>query len=273
MSTGSRRHRVGAYLGYATAVLIFGFPIVLMVASGFRHGIDIPAGVLDLAKPFTAANYERIFATMPVGRYFMNSLVIAVLSTAVGLAMGVPAAYGLVRSRRRGLALVPLGVRMMPGILFLLPMATFSIWLGLASSAASIWILVLAHSIITLPLCAWLVMPAVSNVPVDVEEAAMLDGATRLRRFGSVVLPLILPSVAVAGLSSFLYSWNYFLFGLAIANEESMPITIVAFRFIGEGQNDYGGLMAMATLIAIPSFLLAVLAQRWIVRGVTDGGI
>lgn len=267
------RYRVVAYVGYATAVAVFGLPIALMVLSGLRHGIDIPAGVLDPSKPLTIDNYQRLIESMPIGRYLLNSLTISGLSTALGLAVGVPAAYGLVRSNRRDLALIPLGVRMMPGVLFLLPLATLSIWLGLSSSARNIWIMVLAHTIITLPLCAWLVMPAVASVPVEVEEAAMLDGANRARRFASVVLPLLAPALAVAGLSSFLYSWNYFLFGLAIASEDSMPITVVAFRLIGEGQNDFGGLMAMATLIAAPSFALAVLAQRWMIRGVVDGGI
>lgn len=258
------------YSAYALIVVAFGLPILFMILTGLHVGPSQQAGS-SRPPALSLENYAHLFATFPVGRYSQNSVLIAGASTALGLALGTPAAYGIVRSGRRALALIPLAIRMMPGILFLLPLVMLSLWLGGEGTLLNRTILVVAHTVVTLPLCIWLILPSVSQLPVEVEEAAMLDGADSARRFLWIVLPLLRPALVVAALSSFLYSWNYFLFGLAIATEETMPLTVMAFRFVGQGTNDFGGLMAASTLIAAPSLLLGTIADKWMIRGVTDG--
>lgn len=134
-------------------------------------------------------------------------------------------------------------------------------------------LLIAAHLIITLPLAIWLLIPFFEDIPLSIEESAMIDGSSVAQRFRHIVLPLVAPGLSVAVILSFIFSWNYFLFALALANADTMPLPVIAFNFIGQGSSDYGGLMAASTLISLPAIILTVVAQRWIVRGLTGGAV
>lgn len=262
------------YAGYVVAALLFGGPILFMVWSAFRSNVDIVGSVFNITSPLTLENFTNLFEQYPFIYYIRNSFIIAGGSTLLGLTLGVPAAYVIVRRR---LALVGFGTllaRMAPGVLFVVPLFMFSIQIGAPSNVPlNFLLLIAAHLIITLPLCIWLLIPFFEEIPISLEEAAMIDGCSVWQRFFRIALPMAAPGLAVAVILSFIFSWNYFLFALALANSDTLPLTVIAFNFIGQGSSDYGGLMAATTIISLPAFLLTIFAQRWLVRGISGGAV
>jgi multiple sugar transport system permease protein len=271
--TGPRR-RAGVYAGYAAFTLVFFSPVVFMLWSSLRRNVDITGSLFAIASPLTLDNYSQLFERFDFGRYIVNSFIVAGSSTLLGLILGTPAAYVVVRRRLPGLGFLILLARMAPGVLFVLPLFILSVNIGAPSNTLlNYTLLIAAHLIITLPLCIWLLIPFFEDIPISIEESTLMDGASAWQRFSRIALPLALPGLSVALTLSFVFSWNYFLFALALANQETLPLTVIAFSFIGQGSNDFGGLMAASALISTPALLLAVFAQRWLVRGITGGAV
>lgn len=268
------RRLAAVYVGYAAAVLIFVTPVLFMLWSAFRTSIQITGAPFDLFSAVTLDNFRKVFGNFDFARYIVNSLIIAGTSTLLGVLLGTSAAYVVVRRRWTAVGFFVLVARMAPGVMFLVPLFLFSVEIGAPSNPLLNYVLLIgAHLIITLPLCIWLVIPFFEAVPESIEEASMIDGAGVLRRFSSVVVPLVTPGIAVAVTISFVFSWNYFLFALALASNATMPLPVIAFSFIGEGQSDYGALMAASTLISLPALVLSIAAQRYLVRGLTGGAV
>lgn len=271
--TASRR-RIGVYAAYAVFTVIFFGPVLFMLWSALRHNVDITGSLFNVTSPLTLDNFTNLFRRFDFGRYIMNSFIVAGGSTVLGLALGAPAAYVVVRRKLPGLGFMTLLARMAPGVLFVLPLFVLSINIDAPSNIGLNYaLLIAAHLIITLPLCIWLLVPFFEEIPLSIEESALIDGTNAWQRFLRIVLPLALPGLSVALTLSFIFSWNYFLFALALANTDTLPLTVIAFNFIGEGSNDFGGLMAASTLISAPALLLTVFAQRWLVRGITGGAV
>lgn len=274
-ATGRRQRRSVAlvYVGYLAAILVFGGPIAFMIWGSFRFNVDIVGG-LNLLSPLTLENYANLFRRFAFGYYIRNSFIIAGFSTLFGLILGVPAAYVMVRRKLTGLSFFMLLSRMAPGVLFLLPLFILSVNIGAPSNDfLNFLLLIAAHLIITLPLVVWLVIPFFEDIPDSVEEAAMIDGASVWNRFRLVALPLVTPGLSVAVILGFVFSWNYFLFALALANSNTLPLPVIAFNFIGQGSSDYGGLLAASTVLTLPALILTIVAQRWLVRGLTGGAV
>lgn len=270
----SARTLAGVYTGYAVALLVFFVPVAFMLWSAFRSSVDITGSLFTITAPLTLENFTGLFSRFPFGQYILNSFIIAGGSTLLGLAIGAPATYAVVRRGSNLVGFMALVARMAPGVMFVLPLFLFSVRIGAPSSPVlNYLVLIAAHLIITLPLCIWLLMPFFEDIPRAIEEAAIMDGAGPWQRFSLIALPLVLPGLAVAVILSFIFSWNFFLFALALANDQTLPLTVIAFNFIGQGSNDYGGLMAASTMIAAPALLLTLFAQRWLVRGLTGGSV
>jgi len=274
--TGYLRGRKAAsvYAGYVVAILAFGGPIFFMVWSAFRQNVDITGSIFDITSTLTLENFTALFDRFAFGYYIRNSFIVAGGSILLGLMLGVPAAYVIVRRKLAALGFGTLLARMAPGILFVFPLFIFSVNIGASSGMAlNFVVLIAAHLIITLPLCIWLMIPFFEDIPMSLEEAAMIDGCSVWQRFRRIVLPLAMPGVSVAVTLGFVFSWNYFLFALALATSDTLPLPVIAFNFIGQGASDYGGLMAASTLISLPAFMLTIFAQRWLVRGLTGGAV
>jgi multiple sugar transport system permease protein len=276
MSTETRQPKrlTSIYVVYGIALLVFFSPVVFMLWSALRKNVDITGSVFNVTAPLTLDNFAGLFQRFPFARDILNSVVVAGLSTLLGLAIGTPAAYVVVVRNLRAIGFVTLVARMAPGVLFVLPLFILSVSIGGPDNLLINYaLLILAHLIITLPLCIWLLVPFFEDVPRAVEEAAVMDGLTAWQRFSKVALPLVLPGLSVAVTLSFIFSWNYFLFALALANDQTLPLTVIAFNFIGQGSNNYGGLMAASALISLPALILTIVAQRWLVRGLTGGAV
>lgn len=277
MSTSTRNRRrtyALTYAAYIVAALIFFVPVLFMLWSAFRSNVDITGSIFNIGTPLTLDNFTNLFERFDFIYYIRNSFIIAGGSTILGLLFGIPAAYVIARRTIPGIGFSTLLARMAPGVLFVVPFFIMSMKIGATSNdVLNFAVLIAAHLIITLPLCIWLLIPFYEEIPRSLEEAALIDGCSPRQRFMQVVLPLVTPGISVAITLSFIFSWNYFLFALALASSNTMPLPVIAFNFIGQGSSDYGGLMAASTLISLPAIILTIVAQRWLVRGLTGGAV
>jgi multiple sugar transport system permease protein len=215
-------------------------------------------------------NYVELMKTTPFVSYAVNSLIVTIGSTTLGLLFGIPAAFAVSWTRISWPAILTLAARMAPGTLFLLPWYVMFRQVGMIGSYTA---LILSHAVITLPIVIWVLLPSFDGIPRSVFEAAQVDGCSVTRILWRIALPLVGSGVAVAAILAFVFSWNYFLFALVLSNGDSKTLIAAAFNFIGEGSTQWGALMAAATLIALPPLVLAALVQRWLVSGLTLGAV
>ena len=251
------------------AVLIL-MPIAWMVLSSFKPSSEVTAYPPKLIFSPTLDNYRQLFQTTPFAKYTLNSLIITVGSTLIGLVLGVPAAFAVSWTRVTWPATVTLLARMAPGTLFLLPWYMLFRELGLIGSY---WALILTHAVITMPIVIWVLLPFFDNIPRSVLESAQVDGCSVPRILWRIAIPLVTPGLIVASILSFVFSWNYFLFALVLANGDTKTLIAASFNFIGEGATYWGALMAAATLIALPPLVLAFIVQRRLVDGLALGAV
>ena len=245
-------------------------PLAWMVLASFKSSQDVTAYPPSLIFAPTLDNYVHLFRTTPFLDYARNSLIVTIGSTVLGIILGVPAAYVVSLTRISWPALLALAARMAPGTLFLLPWYVMFRELGLIGSY---WALILTHAVITMPIVIWVLLPSFDAIPRSVLEAAQVDGCGTARTLWRIALPLVSAGLVVASILAFVFSWNYFLFALVLANSETKTLIAAAFNFVGEGSTDWGGLMAAATLIALPPLLLAAAVQRWLISGLTLGAV
>jgi len=262
--------RLSIYLQYALVVLVIVVPIAWMLAAAFKTSSDVTAYPPRIFFEPTLDNFRNLFRTTPFLAYTRNSFIIAGSSTALGLLLAVPAAFAVSWHRTTWPALLTLVARMAPGTLFLLPWYIMFTDLGLVGSY---WALILTHTVITMPVALWILISHFDEVPKEIQEGALIDGTTVAGAFWLVALPLVRSGIIVASILCFIFSWNYFLFALVLSGFDTKPLTVAAFNFIGEGVTNYGALMASATLIALPPLVLAFIAQRWLVSGLTFGAV
>lgn len=245
-------------------------PTVWMVLSSFKPSFEVTAYPPTLIFTPTLDNYVELTRTTPFLSYALNSVIVTVGSTALGLLFGIPAAFAVSWTRISWPAILTLAARMAPGTLFLLPWYVMFRQVGLIGSYTA---LILSHAVITLPIVIWVLLPSFDGIPRSVFEAAQVDGCSVTRILWRIALPLVASGVAVSAILAFVFSWNYFLFALVLSNGDTKTLIAAAFNFIGEGSTQWGAIMAAATLIALPPLVLAALVQRWLVSGLTLGAV
>jgi multiple sugar transport system permease protein len=274
MAVSSRRKRIAThtiiYVQILVVLLIFLFPLAWMVMSSLRNNVDIIAYPPKLVAPLTPNNYLKLVNQYTFGRFALNSVIVVAGSTSLGLLLGVPAAYAAARYKMQGWAFLTLLARMAPGVLFLIPWYIAAIRLGLTDNYLT---LITTHTVITMPVILWLMLSFFEDLPLEIEEAALIDGASPLQVLTLIAIPLSVPGLAVSAILSSIFSWNYFLFALVLAGVKTMPLTIAAFQFIGVSMIDWGGLFAAATVISLPPLVLTLFVQRWLVQGLTAGAL
>jgi multiple sugar transport system permease protein len=245
-------------------------PTVWMVLSSLKPSFEVTAYPPTLIFTPTLENYVQLTETTPFLSYTVNSIIVTVGSAGLGLLFGIPAAFAVSWTRITWPAVLTLAARMAPGTLFLLPWYVMFRQFGMIGSYTA---LILAHAVITMPIVIWVLLPSFDNIPRSVFEAAQVDGCSVTRILWRIALPLVGSGIAVAGILSFVFSWNYFLFALVLSNGDTKTLIAAAFNFVGEGSTQWGALMAAATLIALPPLALAVVVQRWLVAGLTLGAV
>lgn len=266
-----------AYVLLAFFTLWTVFPVYWQVVTSLRLDADQYAKDISLIpRSFTLAHYITIF-TAPFSQFgtqLRNSFVVAVSTTLVSVACGSMAAYALTRLRYLGravLARVLVYAYLAPGTVLFIPMFVMMNNLGLRDSLFG---LSLAYLTFTVPFTTWILIGYFRSLPVELEEAAMVDGASRFLVLWRIVLPLSAPAIVVAAVFSFTLSWNEFLLALVLVQaKDKMTAPVGLSAYIVADVFYWGQMMAAATIMSLPPLLLYLIGQRWVVAGWTAGGV
>lgn len=248
-------------------------PVLLMLLTSFKQQSQLFDMSLHLLFVPTLENYRSVLFDDAFGRYLLNSLIVGVAATAATLAAGSMAAYGLARLRfpgRRAFGYVTLLLRTVP--LAVLAVPVFMIWsrAGLANSLGGLVILYVA---VNLPFTIWLLHGFIVQVPLELEEAAAIDGCGHYAVFWRVVLPLIRPGLAAAAIFTFRIAWNEFILALVLTDRATRTLPVAASLYVTDIGVDWGKIMALGCLIAVPPMLFTLFTARQIIAGLTAGAV
>lgn len=272
-----RRSRNGLTAVRATIAgiftLLFIGPILWMITTAFKTGNQAFSTEIQWFFTPTLSNFESVLQGTSFGYALINSLQVSIISSLVALLLASGIAYPIARfdfKGRAGLAGVILSLRIVPPIVTIIPLFLLLQSVGLNGSLLAIIIL---HVFMNLPLAVWLLRGFYEDVPKELEEAAQLDGLGHLSTFFRVVLPLAAPGVAATGLLCFVFSWNEFLFANILSNATSQTVTVSLTQYVTPVGTQWTQIMAAATLVALPVWLAALAAQKYLVRGLTMGAV
>ncbi len=227
-----------------------------------------------LPRPATLEHFAAVFEGHPFGRNLLNSAVVAAASSLVAVACGSAAAYGLAVLRvasARWVLGAALGAALFPPIALVSPLFTLFDRLGLLNTYAG---LIIPHAALSLPLTLWILTSYFREIPLDVLEAAEVDGCGRLGILVRILLPLAAPGLATAGILAFIYSWNEFLFALSLAGTGRVrTVTVAIALFPGLEEFPWGQIAAASLIVIAPVIGVVLLLQRRIVAGLTAGAL
>jgi multiple sugar transport system permease protein len=219
---------------------------------------------------FAWKNYADVLASNRFLTYFLNSLIVTGCSTGLAMLVGVPAGFGIARMSAHKSAIVILIARITPGLSFLIPLFLLFQWLGLLGTLVP---QIIIHLVVTVPIVIWIMIGYFETTPLELEEAALIDGATRWQVFWHVALPIAKPGLAVAFILAVIFSWNNFVFGIVLAGRETRTLPVAVYNMISFDQLSWGPLAAAALIVTAPVLLLTITAQRQIVAGLTAGAV
>lgn len=272
----ARLPRIGLYASLAIILLIVIFPFWWMVDTSFKHPVDIFGNVTLYPHNPTGDNYARLFDTYHFGSYLMNSVLVVTVSVAVSLTIGTLAAYSLARSElawglNQSALVVALLVRMIPGILLVIPLyITLAHW-GLLDTRLG---LILIYTGLNTSFVIWMMQSFIAEIPRDIEEAAMVDGDSRLTALWRVVVPLAAPGLAATAIFSVIVTYNDFLIALSLTSTpKAQTVPVGVSTLIGKIQIEFGPMAAAGVIGALPIIIFALIVQRHFVRGLTLGAV
>lgn len=246
------------------------FPFAWMLLSSFKTQVQIMAIPPQWTFTPTWQNYTEVLEAQRFGKYIWNSTVVAVGSTFFGLLLGLPAAYSIARNKQHGLGFAILVARIVPGITFLIPWYILFVKMGLVDTTLA---LILTHMLVTMPFIVWVMIPFFEGIPSSLIEAARVDGCTEQSAFWRVVLPISGPGIITGSILAFIFSWNNFMFSVILSGSKTKTLPVAIFNFLGYSEINWGALMAAAVIITLPVMALALVTQRYIVRGLTAGAV
>lgn len=274
-TTRARMGRLSGKVAFLTLVLVLLAPTMFiffwMASLSLKNELDNTAyPPVFIPHQLELGNYAEIFSANPFLKYAANSTIIAAISTAIALALGAPAAYGIARGRMFSMASVILLARMIPGLSYLIPWYVLFQHVGLSNTYVA---LILTHIVVGLPIVIWVLMSFFEEVPIELEEASLIDGCSRFGAFRHIALPLVRPGLAIATILAVVASWNNFVFAVILAGPDTRTLPVAIFNLISYEQANWGPLAAAALVVTLPMVLMTLLLQRHIVAGMTTGGI
>ena len=272
------RHKARRWLGklglYLSALVLIS-PAVLvflwMASLAFKNEVDNMAfPPVFVPNPPTLANFADVFEKNDFLTYTINSIIVSFGATGLALLVGVPAGYGIAKARMQKAAVLILIARITPGLSFLVPLFLMFQWLELTGTLAP---LLITHLVITVPVVVWVMIGFFEGLPGELEEAALVDGATIWQAFRHVAMPLARPGITVAMILEFIFSWNNFIFGVVLAGRSTRTLPVAVYNVLTFEQVSWGPLAAAALVVTAPVLLLTLLMQKEIVAGLTTGGV
>ncbi|HEX2541359.1 MAG TPA: carbohydrate ABC transporter permease [Caldimonas sp.] len=258
----------------ATTVFVL-FPYAWMLMTSIKPIADVVAWpVRWLPRVVTLENYAAILGDARFLRSLVNSAAVSIAVTAISLVLSVPAAYGLTRLVRGGGRPMLIGIlasQFFPPMVFFVPFYIMLQSVGLLNTLTG---LTFAYLSVTLPICTWMVATSLRDIPVEIEEAARIDGCGDLRIIRSIILPIAAPGIVTAGIFAFVLSWQEYIFALLYTtSERAQTAPVLMYYLLGQHQIDYARLMAAAVLLSIPIAVPFAFIQRTYRSGMTEGGI
>ncbi len=272
----SRRvRRVMGRIGLYACVALLVSPALLvflwMLSLSLKNEVDNTAfPPVFIPNPPTLANFVDVFRKNDFLQYTLNSVIVSFSATGAALLIGVPAGYGIAKAKATRAALLILVARITPGLSYLIPLFLLFQWLELTGTLTPI---IITHLVITVPIVVWIMIGFFEGLPPELEEAALVDGATIWQAFRYVALPLARPGITVATILAFIFSWNNFIFGIVLAGRETRTLPVAVYNVLTFEQVNWGPLAAAALLVTAPVLLLTLLMQKEIVAGLTAGGV
>jgi multiple sugar transport system permease protein len=272
------RHRIRYWLGRVglyTSVVLLVSPALLfflwMLSLSLKNELDNTAyPPVFIPNPPTLANFVSVFEKNDFLTYAINSIIVSFSATGLALLLGVPAGYGIAKAKATRAAALILIARVTPGLSYLIPLFLLFQWLGMIGTLTP---LVITHLVITVPIVAWVMIGFFEGLPSELEEAALVDGATIWQAFLHVAMPLARPGITVAMILSFIFSWNNFIFGVVLAGRTTRTLPVAVYNVLTFEQINWGPLAAAALVVTAPVLLLTLLMQKEIVAGLTAGGV
>jgi len=248
-------------------------PVFWMIVTSFKPVVEIfsvPPNWFPKAPTIEA--YRDILSKAKYMKYFINSYFISAIVTLVALSLASLAAYGLSRMKIAGKQAILLGtlvLMMFPGVVLLIPYFELASYFNLLNTYT---ILILVNISFVLPFCIWMLKSYMDSIPVELEEAAMVDGCTRFLAFWRITLPLMRPGLIAVGTWAFLGAWNEFMFSsILTTGPDKAPITVGIAEFFGQFSMNWNAIMAVGTLASLPLMFIFVFLQRYVIQGMISG--
>ncbi len=268
------RRRWGTTLVVGLVALLVNIPWLNALLVSLKPDGEIARNPLTPSWPMTVDHYANAMgaAGYDFPRFFLNSVVIALGSVVLVLVIAVPSTYAAVRLGFGGRFIMNAssGLRLLPAIFFAVPYFLLMSNLGLLDTVLG---LILANTFLNLPLGIILLAAGFRDVPIEIEEAAKVDGASTYRILFSVLVPMLAPSLVAVAVLVFIFSWNDYLFALVLSSSNAMPITLGAANFVTSTGIRWGDISAATILSTLPPVLFAVFAQRYLVSGLASGAV
>ncbi|MBV9227982.1 MAG: carbohydrate ABC transporter permease [Chloroflexi bacterium] len=268
--------KVIRYTAVVLVVFVSLAPLYWTFATSVKNGIELNVSPPTLVPhSFSFENYATDLGLSTFTHDLLNSAIIAAITTILALIVGILCAYAVARMKFRGKAFVlgiTLSVQMIPLIAMVGPLFVF--FTGPLPVYNTYLALIIPDLVITLPITVWFMVSFFRDLPPDLEEAARVDGASRLRALWEVIVPLTAPGVFASAILSFIAVWNDFLFGLTLTTDEhAQPVTVGVSRFAGEHTIPWGEIAAAAVIVTIPLVIVVLFLQKRIVAGLTAGAV
>lgn len=261
------------YLILLVYIVFLMLPLYWMLNMSLKTTAETLTTFSLVPQNLTFDNYRVIFTNPAWYSGYLNSISYVSLNTVMSLLVALPAAYAFSRFRfpgRRWLMVQFLVVNMFPIVLIIIPLFVLMRSLGLLDTFIGV---IAGHSTFAIPFSVWMMTSYMNAIPTELDEAAIMDGASRLQTIRLVILPLVMPGIVTTGIYIFVTSWNEYLFAMMLSGQNVRTVTVALQLFIGEFTVQWGLLTAGGTLVAIPVTILFLLVQRRLVSGLTAGAV
>lgn len=266
---------IPAYTFLTVMAVVAVFPLLWIMLSSVKASDELATDPIGMwPTDFTLEHYAHVLFGLGILNNLGNSVLIAVSTTVVTIAISATSAYGIVRFFPRvgqRLTQLLISTYMFPPILLAVPYTLIMISLGLINSYFG---LVLAYLSFSIPYAVWMLTAFYQTVPMEIEEAAQVDGAGRVRVFATIASPIVAPGIVATAIYTFINSFNEFLFALLFMNDtDRMPVTVALYSLSGSEVLDWGAMLAASVVVVIPSVLFFLLIQKHIAAGLSEGSV
>ncbi len=268
-----RAWKAGRYPLLSILAFLYLVPVIVLIMTSFKTQIQIMSQAPSWIFMPTLANYQRVLMEQGCFRYLINSLIVGSVATFFTLLIGGFASYALVRFKFFGRSVISFStllLRMIPPAVLVVPIYVLWTFFRLADTRLG---LIIVYVGLNLPFTIWVLISFISDIPIELEEAAVVDGCGPWKIFFQVILPLIKPGLAAAAIFTFRIAWNEFLLALVLTNRVTRTLPVATTIYLTDIGVEWGNIMAMGTLVALPAILFTFLAARQLIAGLTAGAV